>query len=96
VRNALMTFKALPNRFPVSGGNPTVSWDVNSVTGCTLKRNGVNQLWADLGAVANHVVGSKTDHVTAQTVYSISCAKVGGGTLTASAIVNVGSGFQQF
>lgn len=97
VRIPTISIGVSPNRLNV-GSSTTVTWNATEVNSCTITKNGA--AWKSLTANASRVVsGSASDSPTTQTTYLFSCsnnASGSGAAVTATQVVNINPGFQEF
>ncbi|MDB5244156.1 MAG: hypothetical protein JWN18_26 [Parcubacteria group bacterium] len=75
VHSASVTLNANPARVK-SGGQSVISWTLNGVSSCTVKKNGVS--WAPAGANFSITSSYTQTNITQQTTYVFSCNNLGG------------------
>jgi len=96
-----VSISAAPTRV-VSGGSTVVSWDATNVDTCSISRNG--QPWPTGGSTftansSRQVTGNKTDTITSDTTYMITCtnnAHTATSAVSATQVVSVVPGYANF
>jgi len=86
---------AIPTRV-VKGHSTTVSWNASNVKSCSIARNGKTWLKPLTSKSSGTISGSKSDTITEQTIYKLTCINNAGTPVTSTQIVNVAQIYREF